>query len=78
MYPHTRKLFEMLSEPDPAEEVPDMDPAVHEDASDPRILQIRLKKKYQLGMIKKMLEEGGYSDLAKMTTLNKKSYDIEE
>lgn len=75
MYPHTRKMLEMLGEP---EEVPDMEPAVHDDNMDPKVLQLRLKKKYQLGMIKKMLEEGGYEDLAKMTTIGRKSYDIEE
>jgi hypothetical protein len=78
MYPHTRKLIDMLGGPEPAEEVPDMEPAVHEDDMDPKILQLRLKKKYQLGMIKKMLEEGGYGDLAKMTTIGRKAYDIEE
>lgn len=76
MYPHTRSLLEALQEPDPVEEMPDMEPAMHE--ADPKILQLRLKKKYQLGMIKKMLEEGGYEDLAKMTTIGRKAYDIEE
>ncbi len=79
MMPATRKLIEMMgSRPDVESEGVAMEPAVHEDDYDPKILQLRLKRKYQLGMIKKMLEEGGYGDLAKMTTIGKKSYDIEE
>ncbi len=75
MYPHTRLLVDALSSPD---EMPVEEPAMHDSPDDPKILQLRLKRKYQLGMIKKMLEDGGYGELAKMTTIGKKSYDIEE
>ncbi len=44
-------------------------PAEH---GDDRYLQLRMKKKYQLGLIRKMLEESGYGDLAKMSTLSRR------
>jgi len=82
MLPATRNFIEMMRENRKGDDIPSdgiaMEPAVHEDQYDPKILQLRLKRKYQLGMIKKMLEEGGYGDLAKMTTIGRKSYDIEE
>jgi hypothetical protein len=34
-----------------------------------------MKRRYQTGMLKKMLEEAGYGDLAKMTTLSKREYE---
>ncbi len=78
MMPATRKLIDLMR----ADEKPEIDaePAVFDEEVkyDPKLLQLRLKKKYQLGMVKKMLEEGGYGELAKMTNVGKKSYEFEE
>ncbi len=78
--PATKKLMELMRKEGPEDEVEDSyhEPAMAEDDYNQKLLQIRLKRKYQLGMIKKMLEEGGYGDLAKMTNVGKKSYDPEE
>jgi hypothetical protein len=76
MFPNTQSFIQRLM----AEEEPEgsrvamgavEDPAMH----DPKILQMQIKRKHQLGMIRKMLEESGYGDLAKMTTLSKRDYD---
>lgn len=72
MLPHTRALVSrLMEEPEDRLSVDIPEPAMHED---PQILQLRMKRKYQLGMIKKMLEDSGYGDLAKMTTLSKRDY----
>ncbi len=81
MMPATRRFLAMMEAQDkpevPSEGVA-MEPAMHDDPYDPHVLQLRMKRKYQLGMIKKMLEDGGYSDLAKMTTVGRKSYEDNE
>lgn len=59
-------------------EKPIEESAAHTDPYDPKILQLKLKKRYQLGMIKKMMQQAGYDDLARMTTLSRKNYDIDE
>lgn len=48
------------------------DPAMHDEM---QVLQLRMKRKHQLGLIRKMLEESGYDDLAKMTTLSRRDFD---
>lgn len=75
MFPHTRKLVETMMQNDAPERSPmwpSEEPAMHDD---PRVLQLQLKRRYQMGMLKKMLEESGYGDLAKMTTLSKRDFD---
>lgn len=74
MFPATRSLVEYMreSEPEFYEE-----PAAHEDRFDPQVLQLQIKKKRQLEMIKKMLEQGGYEDLARMTTLRRRDFDAD-
>lgn len=74
MLPQTRGLIELLRENDgPDDFVPDRsEPAAH---LDPRTLQLQIRKKHQMGILKKMLEDAGYGDLAKMTTISKRDYD---
>jgi hypothetical protein len=45
--------------------------AAQTDASNPAYMQLRLKKKKQAAMIKQILVNGGYGDLARMTNLHK-------
>lgn len=75
MFPHTRGLIGRLMADEEPEGTtvpfqPD-DPAMH----DPKILQMQIKRRHQLGILKKMLEDSGYGDLAKMTTLSKRDFD---
>lgn len=72
MLPHTRSLVSRLMEEPADRPMIAAEPEMHDD---PKVLQLRMKRRYQLGMIKKMLEEAGYEDLAKMTTLSKRDYD---
>lgn len=50
------------------------EPAMH---GDEKILQLKLKKKNQINMLKRMLADAGYGDLAKMTTISKHDLDDE-
>jgi len=74
MFPHTRRLADMMAQEEDPEDFNGFSPeaALHED---PRVLQLKMKRRYQTGMLKKMLEEAGYGDLAKMTTLSKREYE---
>lgn len=60
------------------EEEPADEPIVDDVPShgDERYLALKLKKKHQMLMLKKMLAEAGYDDLAKMTTISK--HDLED
>lgn len=42
---------------------------------DDKIFQLRMKKKVQAGIIRKMMEESGYGDLAKMTNVSKREFE---
>lgn len=53
------------------------DRAAHEDRFDPQVLQLQIKKKRQLEMIKRMLSQAGYEDLARMTTLRRREFDAD-
>lgn len=76
MFTGAKSLLELLADENPVDEpVLREEPAAHGDSHDPRILQLRLKRKYQMGMIRKMLEEGGYKDLAKIASISKRDYD---
>jgi hypothetical protein len=74
MFPNTRKLVDLMAEEEPESSFPAQgidEPEMH----DPKVLQLRIRRKHQLGMIKKMLEDAGYEDLARMTTLQRREYD---
>jgi len=45
--------------------------AARTDASNPVALHLRMKRKKQAAMIKQILVNGGYGDLARMTNLHK-------
>lgn len=52
-------------------DVMDQDPS-----AEPQYLQLQLKKKHATALLKRMLAEGGYGDLARMTNIRRGS--IEE
>lgn len=62
---------------DPGEETPATDLEDQSTAGipqdDPRYLSLHLKRKHQTNLLKKMLSEGGYPDLARMTTISRVS-----
>ncbi len=65
-----KKFLEQDQEPIP--QMPMREPAVH---MNDKVMQLHMKKKYQTAMLKKMLEDAGYGDLAKMTTISKRDYE---
>lgn len=78
MYGSTKQLLDYVMKGQHEPTFPRPEPAAHVNESDPKVLELRLKRKYQMGLIKKMMQDAGYDDLAKMTTIGKRSYDIEE
>ena len=60
---------------DPAVENLDLDDpdelAARSDLSKPRLMQLRLKKRQQAALMKQILKNGGYGDLARMTNIRK-------
>lgn len=64
-------LYQMMANPldrseEPREEDAGIEPASHEDDE---YLRLRIKKKQQNHLLRKMLQDGGYGDLAKMTNI---------
>lgn len=81
MTPSTKALLEYLRDDDRLEEPEggfEQDDV--ETPEDRQVYQLKLKKKRNQMMLKKMLEEQGYSDLAKMVNISKTNvdYDNEE
>lgn len=71
--PQTRWFDELL---EGEQTTPDVDEAlegVPED--DPRYLMLQIKKKHRNNILKRMLAEGGYPELARMTSLRKTGFD---
>lgn len=69
MFPHTRYLADQLRG---EQEAPiDYTRAERPATSDPRVLQLVMKKRYQTNLLRRMLEDAGYSDLAKMATIRR-------
>lgn len=70
MHPSTRMLMDALSEEGQAS-LPtgtgyeDVARVPHDD---PRLLTMQLRRKHQLGLLRKMLEDAGYGDLARATS----------
>lgn len=82
MFPHTRSLLELIRDEQAAQNEPHEYQALQEKAShgssyDPKILQLKMKRRHQLGLLKKMMEDAGYGDLARMTTISKSDYDLD-
>lgn len=78
MMPSTKALIEYLRDDGRMEE-PESGYEPSEDSPETRqIMQMQLKKKRQQLMIKKMLAESGYADLAKMVNIGKHSYEVDD
>ena len=76
--PQSKWWFELIGRDRQAPITPDEleDQAVTSmDSSDPQYLALKLKRKHMTNMLKQMLAQGGYQDLAKMTTLKRVSTD---
>lgn len=74
MLPHTRALMDALR--DESAYVPELSPRGSVDrqpAGEPQVLQLQLKRKHAANMLKRMLSEAGYGDLAKYTNLKRES-----
>lgn len=69
-------LGQLLNE-DPAGHEP-VNPLAPMEHGDEKVLALRMKKKYQLGLLRQMLEQGGYGDLAKMSSFTKRDIDDDE
>lgn len=66
--PQTRKAMEYFregNEPEQALAMMDDDQPSHADNAE--ILQLKLKRRYRMQLIKQMLQDAGYGDLAQMT-----------
>jgi len=68
MLPHTRMLMDAMREDsDPPDIAPVREDIAHVSREDPRFYTLALRKKHQTAMLKKMLQDAGYKDLARMT-----------
>lgn len=65
MLPATRSLVDRLGQADEPTIAAMEDPAMHDDD----VLRLELKRRYKMQMIKKILQDAGYEDLARMTTV---------
>ena len=77
MTPSTKALMEYLRDDGRIEEpeggyIPSEGPPEFRHA-----YEMKLKKKHQQMMLKKMLAEAGYGDLAKMVNIGKHKYEVE-
>lgn len=78
MYPHTRALLDALSKEETYDAEPVTGPRGDDFArGDDKFYQLQLKKKYQTNLLRKMLADAGYDDLAKMTTIRKARFEDE-
>lgn len=85
MLPSTKALYEYLRDDDRGEQPEGgYEPeSGYEDPgeNDPEIRQhymMKLKKKRQQMMLKQMLADSGYGDLAKMVTIGKENYEVDD
>lgn len=76
MTPSSRALYDFLrddgrtDEPEVADVESDEDPEVR------HMMALHLKKKRQQMMLKRMMADSGYADLAKMVNIGKDSYEV--
>lgn len=76
LFPHTRKIAELLRG-SVADQVPEAelselaDAADRQPASDTYMLRLGLRKKRQMQLLKQMLAENGYPDLARMSNVRR-------
>ncbi len=70
MYPQSQILLDALrDESDPPMIAPER--AERPASDDPRVLQLVLKRRYHTNILRRMLQDAGYSDLAKMTAFRR-------
>lgn len=72
MLPFSRALMEALR--GESADVPELAPRGSIDRTpygEPQVLQLQLKRKHAANMLKRMLSEAGYDDLARYTSLNR-------
>jgi len=63
-------LYQLMANPHTrGEEVSEEDMGMEPASRDDDYLRLRIKKKQQNHLLRSMLEQGGYGDLAKMTTI---------
>lgn len=73
MYPHSRKLLEELlreEQESPPIEV-EADSMRAERGANPSVLQLQMKRKYHNNILRRMLVDAGYGDLARMSTIRR-------
>jgi 3-deoxy-D-arabino-heptulosonate 7-phosphate (DAHP) synthase class II len=76
MLPHTRALLEQLQREEGAE--PDAvhgELAEHAPLDDPQYMTLKLRKKHQTNLMRRMLQDAGYADLARMTQFRRERLD---
>lgn len=78
MTPSTRALYEYLRDDGRMEEPEEPDYQADEGADTREVMTMNLKKKRHQMMLKQMLTNSGYGDLAKMVNIGKEKYDINE
>ena len=73
MTPQTKWWHELLREQTEEPAAADLEDQEMDNIprDDPRYLQLELKKKHMNNLLKRMLVDGGYDDLARMTTLRR-------
>lgn len=83
MFAHTQKLMDALrDEAGDAPELPELDEGAEPVApDDPRYLQLQMRRRHMNKLIKQMLEQSGYRELARMSSMRNApapDYDNEE
>lgn len=75
LFPHTQALADLIREESDQPMISERGAAADErsSASDPRVLQLILKKKNQQNLLRKMLQDAGYGDLSRMTSFKRES-----
>lgn len=82
LMPHTRAIVDFLrADQAPEREMDHLETANAADrmpASDQFMFRLAMKKKRQQQMLKQMLEDAGYSDLARMATIRRENISEDE
>lgn len=78
MYPHTRQLLDELIREEADAPPADVARAERGPESDDRVYQMMLKRRYHSNILRRMLEDAGYKDLARSTTIRRASVEESE
>ncbi len=71
MFPQTRMFLDAMREEEAGYEPPLPERDFAPDHMDPRELELVLKRKHKLNMLKRMLADSGYPNLARMSTIRR-------